>query len=115
MNAEIKEIFKNFTVDNVSIPVSFLFYDGNKDTYVVFMEWDKDNSYGADDEIAGYVTYYDFEIYSKKNYLNIVAAIKEKMSAAGWTYQPRRDSPDRYDKDTGYYSKTLCFAYPIQT
>lgn len=114
MNGAIKEIFKNFKVDNKSIPVSFLYYDGDKDTYVVYMEWSKDNSYGADDEIAGYVTYYDFEIYSKGNYLKIAEAIKAKLKAAGWTYQPRRDSPDMFDTETGYYHKTLCFAYPIQ-
>lgn len=114
MNSQIKSIFTNFTVDGKEIPVCFLHYDGDKDTYIVYMEWDKDNAYGADDEIAGYVTYYDFDIYSKGNYLNVIQEVKNKLELNGWIWQPSRDSSDMYDTDTGYYHKTVCFAYQKQ-
>lgn len=115
MNEEIEIIFKDFTVDKVSIPVAFLFYKvKNGEPYVVYFQYDKDNSYSAEDDVAGYVTYYDFDVYAKGNYLAIVEAIKAKMIANGWTYQPRRESPDMYEADTGYFHKTICFAYPIQ-
>ena len=115
MNAIIEQLFTNFKVNGVSIPVALIYYDGHGEPYVVYRQYDKDNSYSSDDEISGYVTYYDFDVYSKGNYLAIVEAIKSILKQAGWTWQPRRDSPDMYEADTGYFHKTICFAYPIQT
>ena len=115
MNEAIESLFEGFTVNGVMIPVAYMVYLNKQgEPYVVYFQYDKDNSYSSDDEISGYVTYYDFDIYSKGNYLPIVEAIKEKLKLAGWTWQPRRDSPDMYEADTGYFHKTICFAYPIQ-
>ena len=114
MNAIIEQLFTNFKVNGVSIPVALIYYDGHGEPYVVYRHYDKDNSYSSDDEISGYVTYYDFDVYSKGNILPIIKAIKSTLKQAGWTWQPRRDSPDMYEADTGYYHKTICFAYPIQ-
>ena len=114
MNEQIESLFTDFTVNGVSIPVALIYYDGHGEPYVVYRQYDKDNSYSSDDEISGYVTYYDFDVYSKGNFLAIVEAIKSILKNAGWTWQPRRDSPDMYETDTGYYHKTICFAYPIQ-
>ena len=53
MNKLIEQIFTNFKVNNVSIPVSFLRYGGKSTTYITYMEWDKANSYsGASVRIA---------------------------------------------------------------
>lgn len=114
MNEELEVLFKDFTVNGVSIPVELLYYDGHGEPFVTYKQYDKDNSYSSDDEISGYVTYYDFDVYSRGNFLPIIEAIKSKLKKAGWTWQPRRDSPDFYEVDTGYYHKTICFAYPIQ-
>ena len=115
MNEELKALFTDFEVDGVRVPVAYMVYKNKSgEPYVVYFQYDKDNSYSADDELAGYVTYYDFDIYSKGNYLPIIEAIKSKMKLAGWMYQPRRESPDMYEADTGYFHKTICFSYPIQ-
>jgi hypothetical protein len=114
MNAAIEVLFNNFTVNGVLIPVALINYDGYGEPYVTYKQYDKDNSYSSDDEISGYVTYYDFDVYSKGNFLPIIEAIKSILKNAGWTWQPRRDSPDMYEADTGYFHKTICFAYPIQ-
>ena len=114
MNEALELLFNNFKVNGVSIPVSLIYYDGHGEPYVTYKQYDKDNSYSSDDEISGYVTYYDFDVYSKGNYLSIIEAIKSTLKNAGWTWQPRRDSPDMFEADTGYYHKTICFAYPIQ-
>lgn len=114
MNSEIKTIFNNFKVNNVSIPVSFMRYGGKSTTYVTYMNMDNDGSFSGDDEILGYITYYDFDIYSKGNYLEIVKEIKKLMKANGWKWQPSRDSSDMYENDTGYFHKTLCFAKEIE-
>lgn len=110
MNRVIQNIFKDFNVNGVDIPVSFLRYNGDSETYITYMESDKDNSFSGDDNVVGYVVYYDFDIYSKSNYLEIMEQLKELLKANGWTWQPSRDSSDLYEDDTGYFHKTLCFA-----
>ena len=110
MNALIETIFNGFMVDGVEIPVSFLFYDGHKDTYITYMQTDADGSYSGDDELLGYADYYDFDIYSKGDYTNIVKSVKSLLKGNNFTWQPSRTSSDMYETDTGYYHKTLCFS-----
>lgn len=115
MNEQIETLFDGFTVGGSLIPFGYLNYDGHAEKYFTYGESDKANSYAADDEIEGYVTYYDFDVYSKTDYFPIIQAIKGKLLEAGWTWEPSRESPDLYDPDTGYYHKTICFAFPVQT
>ena len=110
INELIEDIFKDFTVDGVNVPVAFLRYDGKSTTYVTYMQTDADNTLDADDELVAYVDYYDFDIYSKGNYMPIVEAIKSLLKDNGFTWQPTRSSGDLYEDDTGYYHKTLSFA-----
>ena len=110
MNELIEKIFADFKVDDKSIPVSFLKYDGKATTYITYQSISNSNSLNADDEILGYVDYYDFDIYSKGNYFKIVRELKNKMKANGFMWQPDMSSGDMLEDDTGYYHKTLCFA-----
>lgn len=104
-NAEIET-----TLKGLGVPVSFMFYEGDEDTYVTYMQLDKDNTLAGDDQILGCVQYYDFDVYSKGNYLSVISKLIELMTAAGWTYQPSRDSPDMYERDTKFFHKTICIA-----
>lgn len=113
-NAEIETLFAGFTVNNEPIDLAYLFYEGHKNKYIVYSQIDTTNSYSTDDEIAGVVAVYDFDIYAKSNYVAIAEAVKQKLKKAGWTWQPNRDSQDLYDVDTGYYHKTFCFAKQLQ-
>lgn len=110
MNNELQTIFTNFAVGGVSIPVAFLRYTGKATTYITYQEIQDDTSFSADDDLQAYVTYYDFDIYSKGNYLNIIESVKEILKANDWIWQPSMTSQDLYEDDTGYYHKTLCFA-----
>lgn len=110
MNELIKSIFNNFTVDGVKIPVKFLKYEGHDEPYVTYMQQDADNSYSGDDDLLGYVDYYDFDVYSKGNYTNIIEELKRILKENGFVWQPSRSSQDFYENDTGYYHKTLNFA-----
>lgn len=114
LNAEVETMLSSLRVNNKAVAYAYLFYNGNEDTYIVYSQSDTMNSYSSDDEIAGVVPVYDFDIYSKKNYGAIITALRKKATANGWTWQPNRDSADFYDKDTGIYHKTVCFAKPIQ-
>lgn len=111
MNELIERILANFTVDKVPIPVSYMFYEGHDEPYIVYMQENADKSFSADDELQGYVDYYDFDVYSKGNYQNIVKSLKATLVANGFIWQPSRSSADMYEADTGYYHKTLNFAY----
>lgn len=113
-NAEIKTLLTGFKVNNVTIDTAFLFYEGHNNSYIVWSQTDTGNSYSSDDNVAGVVAYYDFDIYSKSNYIAIETALRDLLTANGWTWQPNRDSPDLYETDTGYYHKTSCYAKPIQ-
>lgn len=110
MNELIETIFTGFAVGGVSIPVAYMMYKGHGEPYIVYMQQDADNSLSGDDELIGYVDYYDFDVYSKGNYLAIVSEVKRILKDNGFVFQPSRSSADMYETDTGYYHKTLNFA-----
>ena len=110
MNELIERIFKDFEVDGVKIPVSFLFYEGHNEAYITYMNQDMDNSYSGDDDLLGYVDYYDFDIYTKGNFYPIIENVKKLLKQHGFVFQPSRSSIDMFETDTGYYHKTLNFA-----
>lgn len=109
MNELIEQIFQNFTVDNVEIPVSFLRYSGTSTTYITYNQTQIDSTLSADDELINYMDYYDFDIYSKGNYLNIIESVKNLMKQNGFRWKPSMSSGDMFEDDTGYFHKTLCF------
>lgn len=111
MNELIETILANFTVDEVEIAVAYMFYKGHGEPYVVYMQQDADGSLSGDDDLIGYVDYYDFDVYAKGNYFNIVKELKRILKENGFIWQPSRSSRDMYETDTGYYHKTLNFAY----
>lgn len=110
MNSLIESLFSNFSVNGVTVPVFYMFYDGHLDPYITYMQTDADSAYAGDNEVLGYVDYYDIDIYSKGNYTDIVNAVIQIMVNGGFTYQPSRNSSDMYETDTEYFHKTLCFA-----
>ena len=110
MNELIESIFSDFKVNNVTIPVAFLRYFGKSTTYITYELENQDGALGADDEVIGNVDYYDFDVYSKGNYLEIIDSLKEILTQNGFTWQPTRSSGDMYEDDTGYYHRTLSFA-----
>lgn len=107
----ITSIFNNFTVDGVLVPVEFLIYKGHANTYIVWTEESMDRSLSGDDKLSNYVDYYDFTVYSKNNYLNVIEKMKKKLNENNFMWQVNRSSGDMYDPDTGYYQKTLNFSY----
>lgn len=109
MNELIETLFQGFEVDGNQIPVAFLQYDGHGDPYITYMQSGAGGSYSGDDDLLGYVDYYDVDIYSKGNFFPIIAAVKRIMKQGGFFFEPSRTGPDMYETDTGYYHKTLCF------
>lgn len=104
-NTEIESLFADYDV-----PVSWIYYDGDEDTYITYQQTDKGSPYSAEDGLRGYVLYYDFDVFSKGNYFDIIDDIITIMTDAGWVYQPGDDGPDLFEKDTGMFHKTISFA-----
>ena len=111
MNELIEKIFNNFNVDNVEIPVAFMRYTGHLTTYITYMEHSINDTYYSDNELTNYMDYYDFDVYSKKNYIEIIKSMKDILEQNGFIWQPSMTSMDMYEDDTGYFHKTLCFGY----
>ena len=111
LNELIKTIFTDFTVNGVSIPVKFLYYHGHGEPYVVYQEMDANNSISGDDDYIGYVDYFDFDVYAKGDIFSIIESVKKLLKEHGFVWQASRTSPDMYETDTGYYHKTLNFAF----
>lgn len=111
MNELIETAFAGFVVDGQSIPVSFLRYEGHGEPYITYQQTDADSSFSGDDGLLGYVDYYDVDVYSRSNYYPIIERVKEIMKQNGFVWQPSLSSGDLYEDETGYYHKTLSFAY----
>ena len=109
-NTLIEQLFADFTVDTVTIPVSFLRYDGKKTTYITYQQTDSNDPFSGDDELQNYVDFYDFDIYSEGNYLPIVEAVKTLLTDNGFRWQPTRSSGDLYEDETKLFHKTLSFS-----
>lgn len=110
MNELITSLFENFTVGGVLIPVKYSYYLGHGEPYVVWMQENADNSLTGDDSLIGYADYYDFDVYSKGNFLEIIEAVKQVLVNAGFVWQVSRSSGDLFEVETGYHHKTLNFA-----
>ena len=110
INELIETIFDGFKVNGVDIPVKFLRYNGTETTYVTYMQAHANDSLSADDQLVNWMEYYDFDVYSKGDYTDILEAIKEKLEENGFRWRPSWSSSDMFEDDTGYYHKTLNFA-----
>ena len=110
INSLIESILADFEVNKVKIPVNFLFYEGHGDPYITYAQMTADGSFAGDDELLGYVDYWDFDVYSKGNYLEIVESLKAILESHDFRFQPSRTSGDLFEPDTGYFHKTLNFA-----
>ena len=111
MNELIERIFDGFEINKIPIPVRYLFYEGHGEPYVTYQQQDADRTFSGDDRLLGYVDYYDFDVYSKGNFTAIIERIKELLTENDFVWEPSRTSGDLYDSETGYYHKTLNFAY----
>lgn len=95
------------TSAGVEIPVRAIVYKGDKTTYITFSELQKYPRLMADDECEYSAPRFDIDIYTKDNFVGILAEIKERMTNAGWTWI--EDGPDLYEADTKYFHKTTTF------
>lgn len=103
-NQELENLFIDFTVNGEKIPFEFLDYIGEKEKYIVYNSQGEEPVFFGNDEVLATVCTYDFNIYAKGNYLDILEEIKKKLNDADWVWI--EDSEDIYEKDTRFFHKS---------
>ena len=97
----------SFIVDGEKIPVAWLKYKGKSTKYIVFSSLGERPEHFTDDDCDYSIKQFDFDIYSKSNYLNILKEVKKRLKEHGFTWV--EDSPTMYEEDTGFYHITTTF------
>lgn len=103
MNNEIEMLFSNFIV-----PVVFGNYTGKEEKYVVYFSNGETPVFYGDDKVLASVNTYDFNIYTKGNYLNILNELKKILSDNGWNWV--EDGEDIYEDDTHFFHKVTTWS-----
>ena len=96
---------KGFEVDGKKIPVHFLHFTGQSEMYT----WYEKPDNFADDEHKNEISYLTIDIFSKKNFKDIVRKLKKTMKQRGFIWEDT--APEQYERDTGYYHVPVNFYY----
>ena len=108
MNEELKNIFGDaITVGHKKIPTAHIKYKGKETTYVVWTIIGSTPALSGNDEQLYGITTVDVDVYSKGNYLSVLAEVKRLMKINGWLWT--EDSQEMYEDDTGLYHITATF------
>ena len=108
MNGELKKIFgDSITVNKKTIPTAHIKYKGKETTYVVWTIIGNTPALSGNDEQLYGISTVDVDIYSKGNYLSVLAEVKRLMKINEWLWT--EDSPEMYEDDTGLYHITATF------
>ena len=107
MEQEVKAIFKNFKVNDKSIPVEHLRYKGKLKTYVTWTLLEESPELNGDNEPLYSVCPVDIDVFSDGNYLDIIKEVKKIMKENEWLWV--EDSSEMFEEDTELYHKTITF------
>ena len=108
MNEELKKIFGDeITVGNKKVPTAHIKYKGKETTFVVWTIISNTPALSGYDEQLYGITTVDVDVYSKGNYLKVLAEIKRLMKINEWIWT--EDSVEMYEDDTGLYHITATF------
>ena len=108
MNEELKSIFgESIAVGGASVPTAHIKYKGKETTYVVWTIIGNAPALSGDDEPIYGITTVDVDIYSKGNYLKVLAEVKRLMKINEWIWT--EDSTEMFEDDTGLYHITATF------
>lgn len=96
------------TLKPLGVPVSFGTYNQTADTYIVFIEYNQAPRMNADDEEIITKHFFQVDVFSRGNYLQLVKDVKQRMKEAGFG---RMFESETYDADMKMFRKILRFNY----
>ena len=108
MNEELKRIFGDaITVLGKQIPTARIKYKGKETTFVTWTITGNEPVISANDEQIYSIGTVDVDVYSKGNYLSVLAEVKRLMKINDWLWTG--DSQEMYEEDTELYHITASF------
>lgn len=96
------------TLKPLGVPVSFMNYNNTASTYIVFLEYNQAPFFSADDHEQYTKHFYQVDIFSGGNYLQLAKDVKRLMKQAGFG---RMFESETYDDDMKKFRKILRFSY----
>ena len=113
MNEEIKKILENLVVKGEEIPVAHLRYYGDKTTFVTWTIISEQPIYFGNDVCLYSEVQVDIDVFSDKNYLDIVKEIKKRFINNEWYWAD--DSAEMFEEETNLYHLTITFGKEKET
>ena len=101
INPLIESAFKDFTVNKKLVPIAFLSYTGKSETYLTYYTWYEQPDDFHDDDYHAEISYGTIDIFSKRNFKDILKKVKGKLKENGFTWTD--NGPEEFEKETGYY------------
>lgn len=98
------------TLEPTNVPVAFRVYKGEKTTYIRFFEVVDVSRLHADDELKATQKTMQIDIFSDKNYEDLIEKVKELMKEAGFLWAGGREVPD---PESDLYHYVLTYNYNI--
>lgn len=96
------------TLKPLGVPVAFANYNQTADTYIVFIEYNQASRMNADDNELITKHFFQVDVFSRENYLQLVKDVKQLMKKAGFG---RMFESETYDDDMKMFRKILRFNY----
>ena len=101
INPIIESAFSGFEVNKKHIPIAFLSYTGNADTYLTYYTWQEQPENFYDDDYHAEISYGTIDIFSKGNFKDILKKVKNKLKENGFIWTD--NGPESFERETGYY------------
>lgn len=96
------------TLRPLGVPVSFAQYNNTASTYIVFLEYNQGPWLSADDREWQTKHFFQVDIFSSGNYMQLVKDVRDRMREAGFT---RMFESETYDEDMKKFRKIMRFHY----
>lgn len=96
------------TLRPLGVPVAAANYNSTAETYIVFVEYNQASRMNADDDELITKHFFQVDVFSSGNYLQLVKDVKRLMKQAGFG---RMFESETYDIDMKKFRKILRFNY----
>lgn len=96
------------TLKPLGVPVAFGNYNQTANTYIVFVEYNQASRMNADDDEIITKHFFQMDVFSTGNYLQLVKDVKRLMKEAGFG---RMFESETFDTDMKMFRKILRFNY----